>query len=66
MDGIEATRTLREGGNQTHVIALTANVMKKHRDLFEEAGCDDFLSKPIDRSELRQMLKQYLNQEHYE
>ena len=60
MDGIQATKVLRERRVTTPVVALTANVMEKHRDSFSEAGCDGFLSKPIDRQELRKVLKQYL------
>ncbi len=61
VDGIEATRTLRERGNTTPIVALTANVMQKHRDAFQNAGCDGFLGKPIDRQELHTVLAQLLN-----
>jgi response regulator RpfG family c-di-GMP phosphodiesterase len=60
MDGVEATRALRSEGNQVPVIALTANVMQKHRDAFDQAGCNGFIGKPIDRQELRRVLNQYL------
>ena len=61
MDGIEATKRLKEGGNQTPVVALTANVMAKHRDKFEQAGCSGFLAKPIDKDDLREVFRQYLS-----
>ncbi len=61
MSGIEATRTLRQTGVTTPIIALTANVMLKHRKRFFEAGCDEFLSKPIDRAALRAVLQEYLS-----
>ena len=60
MDGIEATRLMRSVGNETPIVALTANVMPKHRAQFEEAGCNGFLSKPIDRTELIAVLGAYL------
>ncbi|MBT3197119.1 MAG: DUF3365 domain-containing protein [Gammaproteobacteria bacterium] len=60
MDGIEATRTLRKQGLTTPIIALTANVMQEHRDAFNEAGCDGFLEKPIDKPQLRRVLNNFI------
>jgi len=60
MDGIEATRELKKQGCRLPVIALTANVMQRHKEAFLEAGCDGFLAKPIDKQELRKTLKQHL------
>ncbi len=60
MDGIEATRQLRQRGVQTPIVALTAYVMTEHREIFRRAGGDGFLSKPIKRSELYAVLAQYL------
>ncbi len=60
MDGIEATKVLRAEGNQVPIIALTANVMQKHREQFDEAGCDDFVAKPIDKELLSNVLRKYL------
>ncbi len=60
MDGIEATRILRERGITTPIIALTANVMDQHRNEFIEAGCDAFFGKPIDKDELKSQLAEYL------
>lgn len=59
-DGITATRELKERGCTTPIVALTANVMRKHRVEFHEAGCDGFLSKPIDQNSLIRMLRHYL------
>ncbi|HIJ32228.1 MAG TPA: response regulator, partial [Gammaproteobacteria bacterium] len=60
MDGVEATRVLRGAGDQTPVLALTANVMQKHRDAFRAAGANGFLNKPIDLDQLRRELSRYL------
>jgi signal transduction histidine kinase/AmiR/NasT family two-component response regulator len=60
MDGIEATRLIRSVGNETPIVALTANVMPQHREQFEAAGCNGFLSKPIDHEKLTAVLRQYL------
>ena len=60
MDGIEATALLRQSFCQVPIVALTANVMRVHRDKFSEAGCNEFLTKPIDQQQLEQVLGQYL------
>ncbi len=60
MDGIEATRRLREQRVETPIVALTANVMQKHKEMFVRAGCDGFVSKPIQRPQLYAALSEYL------
>ncbi len=61
MDGIEATRALREKKIDTPIIALTANVMKSHKEQFVAAGCNEFIGKPIDKHELKRVLKGHLS-----
>ena len=47
MDGLEATRHLKETNPDLPIIALTANVFDSDRDAAIAAGCDDFLAKPV-------------------
>jgi len=60
MDGYEATKQLRKSGLKTPIVALTANAMKGDELECLEAGCNDYMAKPIDRAILTSMLEKYL------
>ncbi|MCL6282383.1 ATP-binding protein [Ruegeria sp. 2012CJ41-6] len=60
MSGLEAARMIRAGdGAQPRIIALTANTFDSDRAACDAAGMDDFLSKPIRRSDLMERLTHY-------
>ncbi len=67
MDGVEATRRIREGvaGDAVRgipVVALTAYSMKGDRERFLSAGLDDYVSKPVDVEELFMVMRRVLEQ----
>lgn len=47
MDGLEATKKIKATHPDLPIIAVTANAFDSDRQLAFDAGCDDFLSKPI-------------------
>lgn len=63
IDGWEATRRIKatEALAQVPIIALTAHAMQGDEEKARTAGCDDYLTKPIDEDELFAMLLKYLS-----
>jgi signal transduction histidine kinase/HPt (histidine-containing phosphotransfer) domain-containing protein len=64
MDGFEATRIIRqqelESGRRIPIIAVTASAMEGDREACLAAGMDDYLAKPINQKQLRDMLERWL------
>jgi PAS domain S-box-containing protein len=62
MDGYEATRLIKAMHPELPIIAQTAYAMAEEKNKIIEAGCDDYLSKPIRQKDLFYILSKYLNQ----
>ncbi len=60
LSGLDVTRKIRESNTEIPIIAATANVFDDDKQACIEAGCTDFLSKPISFPELFQLLDKYL------
>lgn len=58
-DGLEATRLIRTYSKQVPIIALTAYAFESDREKAMEAGCNDFLSKPVSEVDLIKLLEKY-------
>ena len=63
MNGFEATRLIKQQRPDLPVIAQSAFTSKEDRDKAREAGCDDFITKPISKSELLEKMHALLHWE---
>jgi CheY-like chemotaxis protein len=64
LDGFSATRLIRkaeiEGGRRIPIIAMTASTMEGDRDACLAAGMDAYISKPVNRDSLREVLEAWM------
>lgn len=60
MNGYEATRQIRQFNQDVVIIAQTALALTGDRELAIEAGCDDYVPKPISRDKLIELIVKYL------
>ncbi len=67
MDGVEATRIIRtecgETAAKTIIVALTANALQGAREMYLGNGFEDFLSKPFERTQMRELLERWIPEE---
>ena len=64
LDGFQATAQLRawearENRPRTPVVALTAHILSEHRERAREAGMDGHMAKPVEMSQLRELIKHW-------
>ncbi|MBU1011351.1 MAG: PAS domain S-box protein [Bacteroidetes bacterium] len=59
MNGYEATRKIREFDKNVVIIAQTAFALSGDREKSIEAGCDDYISKPINNVQLHMLIEKY-------
>jgi two-component system, sensor histidine kinase and response regulator len=62
MDGLAATKELRaKGFNAVPIIAMTANAMKGDREICLEAGMNDYITKPVKREIIFEIIERWLH-----
>lgn len=59
MDGLTATRHIRSQGIQTPIIALTAFAFDQDKEQAIEAGCNNYIAKPVRASLLKDIIHEY-------
>ena len=60
MDGYDTTKKIRETLKSTPIIGLSAHAMSGDDEKAKEAGCNDYLTKPLDSKLLFQKINEYL------
>lgn len=60
MDGLEATRIIRQEDKNIPIIALTAFAFESDKAEAFAAGCNDFLTKPVSIEQLKKALGKYI------
>lgn len=59
MDGLEATKEIRSFNADIPIVALTANAFDSDRERALAAGCNDFIAKPIRKSDLIDLVQKW-------
>lgn len=60
MTGLEATRQIKKQFPELPIVAQTAYAGEKEKNIAENAGCNDFITKPIEKNTLKSILLKYL------
>lgn len=59
IDGYEATRQIRLFNKKVIIIAQTASALTNDREMSIEVGCNDYISKPIRKEKLKELIQKY-------
>jgi DNA-binding response OmpR family regulator len=59
LSGLDVVRKLRDQGYKTPIIAVTAYAMAGDRERFLEAGCNDYMAKPLPVPQLVNLIQHY-------
>ena len=62
MDGLDATRIIKEVDHSTPIIALSAYAFEENIREAKAAGCDAFMAKPFRVEDLIEMIKKYIGE----
>ena len=60
MDGLDATRRIKEKGSSAPIVALTARAMAGDEEKIRGAGCDGYINKPIEPDKFANQVEVYL------
>jgi len=60
LNGLDATKRLREEGISLPIIAMTANVLKGDREICINAGMDDYIGKPVKLNDLQHIIQKWV------
>ena len=62
MDGLEATKIIKSDSStkMVPVVALTAYAMKGDKERVLDAGCDEYLTKPLSEDELLETIRRFI------
>ncbi|MEF9931554.1 MAG: response regulator, partial [Bacteroidales bacterium] len=61
MDGYDATLSIREMDKEIPIVAVTANAFDSDKEQALAAGCNDYITKPVSKGILNDMLKKWCN-----
>ncbi len=63
MNGLEATKKIREFDQETPIICMSANVYQEDKESAQKSGMNDFIEKPLDRDDIENKLIKLIKHE---